>query len=70
MEILGGVCMKAIVDKDTCIGCGLCPAISPEVYEMQDDGKAGTIVDEVPSEAEESAKEAASSCPVNAIAVE
>ena len=30
---------------------------------MEDDGKAGTIVDEVPSEAEDSAKEAESSCP-------
>ncbi|NLZ48311.1 MAG: ferredoxin [Clostridiales bacterium] len=58
------------VDKDTCIGCGLCPSICPEVFEMQDDGKAGTIVDEVPSEFEDSAKEAESSCPVNAIEVE
>ncbi|NLM34459.1 MAG: ferredoxin [Clostridiales bacterium] len=58
------------VDKDTCIGCGLCPSICPEVFEMQDDGKAGTIVDEVPSEVEDSAKEAESSCPVNAIEIE
>lgn len=58
------------VDKDTCIGCGLCPSICPEVFEMQDDGKAGTIVDEVPSEVEDSAKEAEISCPVNAIEIE
>ncbi|HCW05251.1 MAG TPA: ferredoxin [Clostridium sp.] len=58
------------VDKETCIGCGLCPSICPEVFEMEDDGKAGTIVDEVPSEAEDSAKEAESSCPVDAIEVE
>ena len=44
------------VDKDTCIGCGLCPSICPEVFEMQDDGKAGTIVDEVPSEVEDNAR--------------
>lgn len=61
--------MEAVVDKDTCIGCGLCPSICPEVFEMQDDGKAGTMVDQVPSEVEDSAKEAESSCPVNAIAV-
>ena len=29
--------MKAIVDKDTCIGCGLCPSICPEVFDMDDD---------------------------------
>jgi ferredoxin len=62
--------MNAHVDKDTCIGCGLCPSISPEVFEMQDDGKAGEIVDSVPETAQDSAKEAAESCPVNAILVE
>jgi ferredoxin len=59
-----------MVDKDTCISCGLCTSICPEVFEMEDDGKAGTIVDAVPSGAEDSAQEAASSCPTNAIAVE
>lgn len=62
--------MNAHVDKDTCIGCGLCPSISPEVFEMQDDGKAGEIVDSVPETAKDSAKEAEDSCPVNAISVE
>ena len=42
--------MKPIVDKDTCIACGLCPSICPECFDMQDDGKAGAIVDEVPGE--------------------
>lgn len=26
--------MKAVVDKETCIGCGLCPSICPEVFSM------------------------------------
>ncbi|MBU3804700.1 MAG: ferredoxin, partial [Candidatus Cellulosilyticum pullistercoris] len=29
--------MKAFVDKDTCIGCGLCPSICPDVFAMDDD---------------------------------
>ncbi|MHC1683850.1 MAG: ferredoxin [Clostridiaceae bacterium] len=62
--------MKAIVDKETCIGCGLCPSLCPEVFEMEDDGKAGAIVDDVPGDAESGAKESADSCPVNAISVE
>lgn len=61
--------MKANVDKDTCIGCGLCPSVCPEVFDMEDDGKAGVVVDSVPAGAEDSAKEAESSCPVNAISV-
>ena len=59
--------MKAYVDKDTCIGCGLCPSMAPEVFEMDDDGKAKVIVDEVPAAAEDGTKESETSCPVNAI---
>lgn len=62
--------MKAHVDKDTCIGCGLCPSICPDVFSMDDDGKAVAIGSDVPSEHEDGAKEAEGSCPVNAIEVE
>jgi ferredoxin len=61
--------MKAYVDKDLCISCGLCPSICPEVFEMEDDGKAGVTVDSVPGEVEDGAKEAEGSCPTNAITV-
>ncbi|NMM66013.1 ferredoxin [Clostridium sp. P21] len=62
--------MKANVDKDTCIGCGLCPDICPEVFQMDDDGKAKAVVDSVSSTQEDGAKDAAEQCPVNAISVE
>ena len=38
--------MKAVVDQETCIGCGLCPSVCPEVFKMNDDGKAEEIVNE------------------------
>jgi len=28
------------VDKKKCIGCGSCVAVCPDVFEMDDDGKA------------------------------
>lgn len=62
--------MKAHVDKDTCIGCGLCPSVCPEVFEMNGEGKAEEIVEKVPESAADTAKEARDSCPVNAIEVE
>ncbi|RDU22524.1 ferredoxin [Anaerosacchariphilus polymeriproducens] len=62
--------MKGYVDKDTCIGCGLCPSICPEVFDMDDDGKAVATEDDVPDDAEDSAKDAEEQCPVDAIKVE
>ncbi len=62
--------MKAAVDKDLCIGCGLCPSICPEVFEMGDDGLSHVIVDTVPEDVEDEAQDAAESCPVDAIAVD
>lgn len=61
--------MKASVDKDTCIGCGACPSICPEVFQMEDDGLATAYVNPVPSEVEATAQEAADACPVDAIHV-
>ncbi|AZV55256.1 ferredoxin [Clostridium sp. AWRP] len=61
--------MKAVVDKDICIGCGLCPSICPEAFEMDDNEKAKVIEDTVPEDAEDGAKEAEESCPVCAIKV-
>ena len=62
--------MKARIDRSGCIGCGLCPSICPEVFQMADDGLAEVIVDEVPSGAEDSAQEAVENCPVSVITVE
>lgn len=62
--------MKAIVLKDLCTGCGLCVDSCPEVFEFDDDSLAQAKVDVVPVEAEESCREAAANCPVEAIQIE
>ena len=61
--------MKAIVDEKTCVGCGLCADTCPAVFEM-DGSVAKVIVDPVPTEAAEACKEAAGSCPVEAITIQ
>ncbi len=64
------VTVKGHVDKETCISCGLCPDICPEIFSMDDDGKAIALDNEIPDELVESAKEAEELCPVEAITVE
>ena len=62
--------MKAIVDADTCTGCGLCVDNCPEVFELSDDGIAKVKVAQVPAELAESCRDAADNCPVEAITIE
>jgi len=61
--------MKVIVDKDLCVGCGLCSDSCSDVFEMQDN-IAVVKVDEVPADSEDCAKQAAADCPSEAIKVE
>lgn len=58
--------MKATVDQDACIGCGLCANDCPEVFTMNADKAQGK---EVPAGKEEAAKAAAANCPVQCIKV-
>lgn len=62
--------MKAQVNDETCIGCGLCVETCPAVFEMNDDDIAVVKGDSVPGDAEDDCREAAESCPVDAITIE
>ena len=61
--------MKAKVDPELCTGCGVCVDICPEVFDVQDDVTV-VLVDLIPSEHEESVREAAEACPTEAIIIE
>lgn len=62
--------MRADIDREGCISCGLCESICPKVFRMGEDGPAEVYVDPIPTEEEESAVEACDSCPVGAISIE
>lgn len=61
--------MKAFIDRDGCISCGICPETCPEVFRIAEDCLAEVYVDEIPEEVEDSAKEAEDNCPVSVITV-
>lgn len=60
--------MKVMVDRDGCIGCGVCAEICPEVFHIADDGLSEVKAE--PDGKEDAVKEAAQSCPVEVIHIE
>lgn len=61
--------MKAFVDKDKCIGCGMCEGICPKVFKMNEDNIAEAVEHELEGEDLQGANEAQDQCPAGAIEV-
>lgn len=64
-----GLKMKVYIDQEVCTGCELCVQTCPEIFEMNDEGKAEVKIENITPEHEESCHEAAGECPVEAISV-
>jgi len=62
--------MNVKVSQEKCIGCGSCQAICNEVFDIQDDGLAHVINDNIDESLFEDVKDAASNCPTDAIDVD
>jgi ferredoxin len=62
--------MKVEVDAHRCQGHTLCAMAAPELFELSDiDGHATAVDAEVSADREETAREAARSCPEQAITI-
>lgn len=59
--------MKAKVIDNLCIGCGACAALVPEEFDINDNGVAYAVNEEVKEENKELAKDAKENCPTGAI---
>ena len=57
------------VDKENCIGCGLCAALAPEVFDMGEDGKAIVKDASACEKNMDACKEAEEKCPGKAIKI-
>lgn len=61
--------MKAKIDPDLCTACGVCEEICAEVFEVPED-VAVVKLDPIPPEHYDACREAAESCPTEAIIIE
>jgi len=59
--------MTVKVNKEKCIGCGLCINLCPEVFEFDENNKSRVKEGPDVEKNKEDIKEAARSCPVTAI---
>lgn len=63
--------MKVWVDQTKCQGHTLCSMIAPDSFELDDvDGHASAVNEIVPADQEDAVREAAHSCPEQAIVIE
>lgn len=60
--------MKSVTVEDTCIACGTCVAICPEVFELP--GDLAVVISGADLSLDDAIIEAAESCPVDAIKYE
>ncbi len=62
--------MKVRVDPDRCQGHTLCAMRAPDIFKLSDfDGHATAAFEDVPRELEQDVREAAGTCPEQAIIV-
>ena len=57
--------MEVYVDRDGCIGCGVCAQICPDVFQLDEEGLSKVIAK--PDGFEDQVNEAADTCPVEVI---
>lgn len=62
--------MRPVVDRDLCIGCGLCEETCPEAFRMGNDGVAYVIDRDPDLETYADVQAAVELCPVSAISIE
>ena len=62
--------MKVNIDPDLCNGCGPCVDICPEAFDLNEEGIAIVKMDQIPDELQQPCRQAADSCPTEAISIE
>ena len=61
---------KLIVDKDKCIGCGMCVNSFPDYFDFDDEGLSEVKKEEVEPEEKKEILDAVEMCPTEAISID
>lgn len=59
--------MRVTVDRDRCVGNGVCEAMAPELFVVDDNGEVELQFAEIPPEQQQLVLDAVSSCPAQAL---
>ena len=57
------------VDRDRCVGSGVCEALAPEVFEIDDEGVLRVHREEPAADDLDGVRDAVQSCPTRALAL-
>ena len=61
--------MKVHADRDVCIQAGNCVMVADSLFDQDDDGIVVVLVDEIPAEEQDKAREAVRLCPSQALTI-
>jgi ferredoxin len=61
--------MRIVVDRDRCIGTGICESIAADVFEVQDDGVMKLLVAQVAEADRDRMEQALARCPTAALKI-
>ncbi len=61
--------MKVHADRDVCIQAGNCVMVADSLFDQDDDGIVVVLVDDIPAEEQDKAREAVKLCPSQALTI-
>jgi ferredoxin len=61
--------MKVKADREVCIQAGNCVMVADSLFDQDDDGIVMVLVDEVPGDEQDRAREAVKMCPSQALKI-
>ncbi|KRF21118.1 ferredoxin [Nocardioides sp. Soil797] len=61
--------MKIVVDRDRCNSLGVCESISPDHFEINDDGDLDLLREDVAASEQDLIRRAVTSCPSGALSL-